>query len=188
MKRVDRLRLTSKSQGWFISYAEAPRTTVEDLQLLLVLYTRLCYNIVKDIQNDKAANDDIKRVFMPKKTHILVEAKFGRMPVSLELITSSEGVPQVSTSLSSSLPAGVYRSRNTNRTGIDQSSKRESRQRTLRRVEAIHNHIGDTGADMIDFMNRGGPEVNGWYDAGNCAETLSLLRHVHVFAIAETSK
>lgn len=112
---------------------------------------------------------------MPKKTHIFIEARFDKVhqAMSFELITStSQGTPQVVTALSSSLPGQLVVNKR-GRPLVDPRFKDKAREQ---RVEAFQSHMGDSGSHIIDYINRGGQEVHGWYDAGNCAETLSFMR------------
>lgn len=153
-------------KGWFISYAEDVKTDFSQLKHLLVLYTRLCLNIAAEISSVMGLSSKTRYKFTPKKTHLLAEARFGRQSL----------IPQqpsdILMSLSSSAPAQIVITNDEVRR-IDHSFKDNTK---AQRVEAFKTHGGSHAVELDEFVQRGDSRLNGWFDLGNCAETLTYAR------------
>lgn len=118
------------------------------------------------MQSSRSLSNTLREKFAPRKTHILVEANFGLLSII------PEQPSDILMSLSASLPGQITVTSDGVKK-LDPVFKTDARSQ---RVEIMKVHTGRSAKDLTEYARRGNPSVKGWFDIGNCAETLTYAR------------
>lgn len=165
--------MLTETKGWFISYAEEGHSDLTGLKCLLVLYTRLCYNIGMEIIEVHHLSNRGTNKMLPRKTYILAEGRFPLVTFENKEISAGKGgaTLRAFAALSSSVPQQVAHSQDSHM-GTDLKTMLQQE-----RARFFQNVIGVEGQRVIEFMSRGRGK-KGSFEPGNCAEILPTMRCV----------
>ncbi|EJD04760.1 uncharacterized protein FOMMEDRAFT_153851 [Fomitiporia mediterranea MF3/22] len=149
--------------GWFISYAEPPVADLERTQFRLLCYTRLCYNLGKEIGKIKPKK--AKKPYFPTVTHVFIEGNWTALTTE-----ENRSTLHLTMSLSSSLPVSTAGKKYPD-------AKIILRQKRLEALGNIRNSPWMQQAPTMREVTQGMYQTNQGM-AGNCAETLNLASGV----------